>query len=884
MKGKRFCEEMEPNTGEPRGSQMASRRALNGERSPGGSVKRARERAAAGLPPEAPSMQPNQRSNPTSPPRRSPQKPSSPTGQPYTSPRAGQALSPQRRPRPNHVPPNLQNQPGGLQPPQNYWEEGHDTFSGYSSSSRTSTTATDSSTTSIPDFPQIPHVPSIPPMTAPIYQQPPLPPRRNLGPPPSARRGVSSYYSQNSFVPPIPEERSETHSSYASSHTIPESWGNGPPGYSMGAGIDEEDEEQNDNDVDQSEGSSGRQSRASDDHEQSSLVRGPPRSKPLQPFMDPIESGDESDRSRGSRGMRELDWQARQDERFRSGFGGGKGPGTDPIGRHNFKDPGNLQHPYSGYESDATFLDSPRSVSPSMAHAFRTNNASNPYIGTPTSAGSPVDPRVGQILGNLEKGGALASSRTPSSGGSSTPPMNEKGPKRPPPLNLEGSRASPARSSASSLPELIRRATRLASNLDRGKTASRLGMLDMLNKKDMERREEAEKASKNGSISDMLAAFPSPSPTTTAPSKPGAWGAASPYGKSNLSRAQTITYGSMRSGRTHRGRRICGLPVWGFILLVIILILLVAAAVVIPTTLIVIPRQNSRSPTVDSCRNSDPCANGGSALVIDEGCRCICARGFTGSNCDTPPDNSCATINIPVEGSTEVYVDSTLGNSVTRILSAASTNYSIPLSGYKLAALFSYTNLSCSSENALITLNGRTERRRSFADILFPPPNEERQFLLPPSRVPVPLAQILTPSPSLPTSASHTLQARALAQSSNGIVFAAGGSPAATDGSIAPTNAHTPAPVGSAPEPTPTVDSKPITPTVLDFARTAILFIFQETGDRSAATAATERLQLLLSGGETYDASQTSVGGSTTVDLSALTVRFGNGTVYGGRG
>ncbi|KAM3549173.1 hypothetical protein MY1884_008860 [Beauveria asiatica] len=50
-----------------------------------------------------------------------------------------------------------------------------------------------------------------------------------LGPPPSSRRGASSFYSNASFVSPIIEETpySRSHGSYASSAAMPENWGSG---------------------------------------------------------------------------------------------------------------------------------------------------------------------------------------------------------------------------------------------------------------------------------------------------------------------------------------------------------------------------------------------------------------------------------------------------------------------------------------------------------------------------------------------------------------------------------------------------------------------------------------------------------------------------------
>lgn len=898
---------MESDTREPRRGTNAQGRTMSGEKSPAGSVKRARERAAAGLPPERPQMPPSypaplsvktsprvspqQGTSPTdrarypqyptygsrqgpgssasissasSRPRKGPASPVSPQDYTQTSPiperNVGRGPPPQRPPRPNFVPPMVQpsgyrdNRPPPLQyrkpqaqeqPRRNYWE---DSYLDSSSSSRPPTTSTTStgnvsSAGSIPDFPSIPVMPSMPPM--PTYQ--PLP-RRNLGPPPSARKGGSSYYSQTSFVPPIPEEMSETHSSYASSTVIPVSWEDGPPEYYTGGGIEEEEEE------DAPGGNSGRGSSAGDHDDASGLVRKGGNQRITS--LDTVESGDESDR--GSRGIPELDWQARQDERWRPGFAGTAD--TDPIGRHNFS--GNTRlHPYSGYESDATFLDSPTGESP-MPRALKTNNlpTSNAYFGTPSSTGSPVDATVDQILGHLEKGGALASSGTASP--STAAPMAGKGTKRPPNLNLKATKEG--RDSATSLPELIRRATKLASNLDRGKTASRLGMLDMLNAKEKESRERAGKGSRTGSISDILAAFPSPSPTTPTGQRPPGWPTPSPHGKSNLSRAQTVNYGSS-SGHKNKKRRCCGMPVWAFILLLIILLLLIAAAVIIPITLIVLPRQHkNNSPTLASCQTSNPCGNGGTNVLVDKTCRCVCANGYVGFTCNTAGDSSCTTSDIPVTGTTGPFKNSTLGSSIPRILTAAQSNYSIPITSYTLLSLFSVSNLSCSSENALVTFDSQSQRRDLDLQLLVPDAHlyHRRRIL--------DLEEIIAPPTKTHRHPSHVLEARGAAQTSNDIIFAP------------PTSDSPPAATSSAPAST--SDENTITSTVLDFARTAVLFIFQETSSLDITEAALSKLKATLNNGKTFDTSDTGAGGNITVDLSALTVGFGNGTLYGGKG
>lgn len=886
---------------------------MSGERSPAGSVKRARERAAADLARENPMAAPF----PTASPRRAPARPTVGSAEHRTQPpgviRAGappvSGIAPQRPPRPNYVPlipqgNSFADQPTTINPrrARNYWEDGYSQSgeNSLSSSSRPSTTATGSSTASIPDFPTIPSMPSVPSVPAsPISVPPPVPPipqmpvptyqppRRNLGPPPSARRGVSSYYSQASFVPPIPEENSDAHSSYASSHAIPTSWADGPPAYYTNSGIEEEDE-----DVSTSGGDSGRVSQAGDHTEESTLMKKGPTERSPQPYMETLESGDESDRSVTGGRAREVEWQANQDGKWQTGTR----TTTDAIGRHSFREHGRLQsHPYSGYESDATFLDSPRSVSPPRGMQTQQTHSpkANPYFGapSPTSSPPPLDPRVGAILGHLEKGGALASTGTNTPQHSRSTSIHEKGQKRPPHLNLETPSQDVPRGSASSLPDLIRRATRLASNLDRGKTASRMGVLDMLNANERERRNRTEKTSRSGSISGILAAFPAPSPTTSTYQKPSTWSSSSTIrGRSNLSRSHTINHSSR--GDRLRPRRCCGMPLWAFILLLIILLLLIAAAVIIPVTLVVLPRNsNANHPTVESCQKSTACQNGGSSIVVDNQCRCICVGGWTGSVCNAAPvtDGTCQSVDLTSAQMT--YHQATLGSGIPRLLSAASPNYSIPLSGVDIASAFNLNNYSCSSQTSLVSFNQKSVRR----DL---PTN-------PQSPIAVELSNLLgdgadgdgddsvTPTPSRTTGTggpTAVLEARGAAQTSNDIIFAptngaGGGSSSNSTGSGTSTGTGSAASNSATSPSSATTTDTPITPSVLDFARTSVLFILQEK-DLDTARNALEWLQMILSNGNgsTFDPSQTTVTGNVTVDLKAFTVGFGNGTFFGGNG
>ena len=238
-----------------------------------GSVARARERAAAGRPrdpiptdepqmarPSAPRQQAGgpasglprggrpqappfpmpprdgQRGVPISKPTPAPQwplqepiiAPSQADGEPSRPP-PGASQPPQRPPRPSRVPSILDaskvqdHTPVFQYRPRSGREStGQELLAVPETPSSMSRTSTVSSVGSIPDFPL--------PMQAP----PPGPPRRsvNLGPPPSARRGASSFYSNASFVSPIPEEspRTRSHTSFASSAAMPDNWGSPSPG------------------------------------------------------------------------------------------------------------------------------------------------------------------------------------------------------------------------------------------------------------------------------------------------------------------------------------------------------------------------------------------------------------------------------------------------------------------------------------------------------------------------------------------------------------------------------------------------------------------------------------------------------------------------------
>ncbi|KAF2502552.1 hypothetical protein BU16DRAFT_545850 [Lophium mytilinum] len=778
---------------------------------------------------------------------------------------------PQRPPRPSYVP-DIVNHPRPtdlpIQPPQpvpmvpelTYQDEDYlsPSYGTTSSSSRpltqSSAASEASSLGSIPDFP----VPAQP-----------LPRRSpNIGPPPSARRGPSSYYSQMSYVSPIVEE-AETyrshHGSYASSNVIPSN---------VQDFYFDEDASPSDDDRPISI-ENGRESRAGDHDEQSGLVRQASIGRRTKPSLTTIKSGDSlraderaSSKRKAEKKKQGLVAQAaiaagatggafaagmgatREQQISRNSSRGSGGPGSDSLSSGT-----GLLDPSSSSSSESLDSMNPRKnnsageLRPMPAQA-RSRSPLAPHDSKP--AHSPRDYEKEDFDSPIHP--LQMPTRQPSS-------LAERvGKRRPPRLNVDAVREAEARGSLTSLPDLIRRATRLAANLDRGKTASRLGM-DFFAASDLEKRDGEHRTS--GSLSDILASFPPPGLATPD-------GGYSPHNRrmsrwpSGLAMAEAASMGDTEPRKSERRRRrCCGMPLWAFILLLIVLLLLVAAAVVIPIVLIVLPRMRDNKHSASNpgttsqasqCAASLTCQNGGVAIVNpDASCSCLCTNGFTGKTCTSGTDSGCTTQDV------DGIKSATLGNALPRLLEDSQTNYSIPLNASLLLSLFSSTNLSCTSENALVTFNGLSSRSVD---------------------VNLPLLDTLDPPPALsaaiptltPRAEARHIQARQDRATSNGLIIAAsatspptstrtgGGSPAAT-GTLATVN----------------------NATALDFARVGVLLVLQESRQMDTAVAAQENLQTFFEGrsDNSDNAGSVDLGSSFSIDLVNLTISLSNGTVVG---
>ena len=694
-----------------------------------------------------------------------------------------------------------------------------------------------------------PHPPPPPPPTA------PPPGRKSLGPPPSSRRGNTSFYSASSYVTPIPEELSENSPrntrSYASSKVMPSSWGSTPAASDI---LNAYDYDRDDDDVDD-EGSD---------------------------FAPSIHDGNDDEdgevglvrqASLGKRGKPSL----RTINKSGSDNNGAPGNGTvDPLP----KGAADLQH-YNGQKPKAAvpavtipasaYSGLRKEVNPSRQHRHQRSYSSSSESSNDDLEKPPIPKMAHPTLKEIELEDLKA--------GQQGRRLSKREVKRPPRLDIDAVREAEERGSLTSLPDLIRRATKLAGNLDRGRTASRLGILDMLNGSGGDLRGPPGQRH-SGSISDILASFPPP-------------GAVTPSG--DLRQFDRQANPDARFPDDHpdtqreepRRRQCCGMSRRVFIWLCVVLVLIVAAAVVLPVIFVVLlPRQRNadnaaagpnQPAATDTCDAQNPCQNNGVSIgsLDADTCGCVCVDGFSGSDCSVGDDGSCTTFDVSGSSGEATYQNATLGSALPRLFESAESNFSIPLDASAIVSLFNREDVSCTSENAIITLNGLNQRRGLL----------------------------------LPEHHGHYQIARrgALKQVKD---------PETANNIEEPAPHPTPTPTSSTPSssPSPSASSPPVSDRTLDFARIAVLFILQETRDFKDATTANERIQkfftaaALESGsdgdGESYSdvdsdddeeiATQDQFDGGPMdvkcddqqfqLDFVNLSITLGNGTVVGGTG
>ncbi|PGH10579.1 hypothetical protein AJ79_05401 [Helicocarpus griseus UAMH5409] len=645
----------------------------------------------------------------------------------------------------------------------------------------------------------------------------------NLGRPPATRRVASSYYSSASFVSPIPEESPETlprkGGSFASSKVIPSSWGSAPPiaDFRKSAELDIPGD--------------------GDDKPSDSLVRQASLGKRGKASLRTINKtqGDQSvDGNKDSKSRNNESSEKEQTTPTATVVSTG-GKVVDPPQKDNNATDRSTQRHLDDYTSPETSDD-------------EFEKPPIPFMGPESDTAS--------VLKNEENGNFSAPTGT-----------NQR--KRPPRINIDAVREAEARGSLTSLPDLIRRATKLASNLDRGKTASRLGIMDIM------RASNDNRSRNSGSISDILASFPPPGIAT--PSGGDRW--PGPFTSENSGPC-----GDLEKGRERRRRRCYGMPLWAVILTCVLGFALVAAAVIVPIAFTVLPRANQESQPssapVSNCQNTDPCMNGGISVGNPGSCGCVCVDGFRGDRCGFAGDSSCTTMNLANEPSR--VQNATLGNAIPRLFEDSEADFNIPLNKTRLLRLFNGEDMSCTSQNALVTFNGASRKRNEQmvpqAEGVLGGPDET-----------------ILPSPAISREGIDNANDRKPNILGRQVGEDDSPAPAQTDSPDPPkTNPKAPLqPNSSAPAPAPTGPKTPslppLTPKLFDFSRIAVLFIFEQTEDVADAVSAHDSIQSFFqdpageSGRQRSSMGVNSGAQNYTLDFIGFTIRLDNGTIVGGK-
>ncbi|KAE8379237.1 hypothetical protein BDV26DRAFT_174114 [Aspergillus bertholletiae] len=453
------------------------------------------------------------------------------------------------------------------------------------------------------------------------------------------------------------------------------------------------------------------------------------------------------------------------------------------------------------------------------------------------------------------------------------PTMSDKRPggRKPPPLNMGAVRDAEKRGSLTSLPDLIRRATKLATNLEHGRTASRNDLLGG----GPSRFPFGHQHRGSGSIKDILASFPPPAATPE--NGRSSWPFFFRRSTLHQLNSRESAPREVQEKEQKRPRRCCGMSLRLFIILCVVFLIIVLIAVLVPIFVLAVPKHNTASSKT-GCAKTTPCENGGVSVSSGDVCSCVCANGYTGSQCTIAGDASCTTTEID-DGSQSR--NATMGSELPRLFEDSQNNYSIPLDPLTIMALFSQNNVSCTTENTLVSFRNvpSSKSRRALPIDLPASPLPEDQFG---GLIPTITAEIV------PT---RTLAARGSTSTMNGIIFDGSeatevhGPPTSTTSSTTKESSTSSSTTTATPTPTATVSTE-----VLDFSRIAVLYIFEKTGTLDAAVLLEGEIETYLSGPYpsskdkyTIDLTKSGVKGNYTLNFAQFQITSPNGDVVGGK-
>ncbi|KAJ5632937.1 hypothetical protein N7490_009276 [Penicillium lividum] len=411
------------------------------------------------------------------------------------------------------------------------------------------------------------------------------------------------------------------------------------------------------------------------------------------------------------------------------------------------------------------------------------------------------------------------------------PTLSDKRPngRKPPRLDMNAVRDAESRGSLSSLSDLIRRATRLASNLDHGKTASRSDLVGA----GADFRQLGHRARNSGSLSDILASFPNPTPDGHS-----SWPVF--FGRSNLRNVEPLASHDDVPEAPKAKRQCCGMPRKWFIILCIAIFIVIVLAILLPVFLVAVPKENAADK---SCAHTTPCHNGGVSVSSGSDCSCVCSEGYMGVQCIILGDSTCVSAEVD-NGS--ISKNATMGSSIPTLLDQSDSKFGIELDAITIMALFSMSNVTCQTENELVAFS-KVERSSSSDNarraIALPVENDTETSDI--------HDETTNETPSLlggSTGVSHVIYARATA-TSNGIYYDSGNAKSAsseTDSTATTTSSPTATGTGTTSTASATATATSVPSGVVEFSQVAVLYILEKTGSFDLAQQSESEIQTYL--------------------------------------
>ncbi|KAJ6045684.1 uncharacterized protein N7446_012548 [Penicillium canescens] len=681
--------------------------------------------------------------------------------------------------------------------------------------------STASSTASIPDVPPFPP-PALP--LEPHGSQDPFQRTAGLVTPPNARRSPRA----QSSVAPIPEDLTDprfTKGSFASSQAIPSSWGSGPPESEiLGAYLDIESDDD--------------EPRPSSKEENATLVRSASLGNRGKPTMRTILKSNPTPVV----AIPDAPPTPKEHSNKAAAVDAAAGVGAGAAANQMLYPPSNLRKASTSTASS----DSLNGIDPEKRPFTQHEQHSSSYS-------AALQKEIEVFGGDLPRAAPTMSDKRPGS-------------RKPPALNMGALRDAEARGSLSSLSDLIRRATKLASNLDHGRTASRADLATEMVKS---------AAATLSPLSDILASFPPPSLRT--PEGRGSWPIF--FGRSKLRNIEQPNPNDDEPNAPKRKKTCLGMSRKVFVILCIIIFIIffiiVILAVLLPVFLFAVPREKANKDA--ACANSNPCKNGGISVSSVSECSCVCSNGYTGSQCTVENDGSCTTHAILSGTSTK---NATMGSSLANLFDESKRKFDITLDAYTIMALFSMNNISCKTENALVAFSdvettnstSSSNSRRSLDMLADPIPSEKNYASSP----------IVTSSPT------PVLASRAEATVNGILCDDAAPSMSAIKPDHAPDSTATgtatminfqPSSTAEASAAASTATATAVPSEVVEFSQVAVLYILQKTGSLNSAMASGDHIQGYLVDPYTNSTHPSMKEGAFTLDFKNLTITLPNSTV-----